>query len=146
MTGLLRISDAAAMGLHAAALFAARPSRRFSVKAAAAFLRVSEAHLSKVLQRLARAGLIESARGFGGGFRLGREPSAITLLEVYEAVDGALSPRSCLMRRPLCRGESCLLGGLLSTVNRLVSERLGRTTLADLAGTFEPLLGELERT
>lgn len=48
-------------------------------------------YLHKVLRRLVRAALLESARGEQGGFRLARPADAITLLDVVEAVDGSLA-------------------------------------------------------
>ena len=45
----------------------------------------------KLVSRLSAAGLIESARGTGGGFRLSRPPSAITLADIIEAVEGPIT-------------------------------------------------------
>ncbi|MEK6675631.1 MAG: Rrf2 family transcriptional regulator [Planctomycetota bacterium] len=47
-------------------------------------------HLLKILQRIARAGILLSGRGASGGFRLARPPDKITMLDILEAVDGTL--------------------------------------------------------
>ena len=52
-----------------------------------------ESFLSKVLQALARAGLISSRRGQAGGFRISPRGRVASMLEVIEAVDGAISPQ-----------------------------------------------------
>ncbi len=133
MATTLRISEAATLALHASALIGSSPTR-LAAREMAERLHVSEAHLAKVLQRLAHAGLLHSVRGPHGGFALAKPCREVTLLEVYEAVDGPLSDTSCLLGTPVCGGH-CLLGDLLEQVNRLVRERLSQTTLCALADT-----------
>ena len=50
----------------------------------------------KLVSRLSSAGLIESTRGTGGGFRLSRPPSAISLADIVEAVEGPIQLTSCV--------------------------------------------------
>jgi Rrf2 family protein len=121
------------MGMHAMA-FIASASRGgpVSVSTVARELGVSEAHLGKVLQRLARHGFLSSRRGPRGGYGLGRDPEEITLLEIYEAVDGPLVESTCLLERPVCTGSTCILGDLVASVNKQLRERLSSTRLSDL--------------
>ncbi len=135
MSRVLKISEAASLALHTMVLLAARPQRTQATRDIAALLGVSEAHLAKVLQRLARAGLVTSQRGPRGGFSLARDPGQINLLEVYEAVEGPLQERSCLLGQPVC-GGNCLLGGLLHKVADEVSQYFSQTRLSDLAQAF----------
>ena len=146
MTGnILRISEAASLGLHAAGLLGWRVGQRLSTGEIARILGGSEAHLSKVMQRLHRAGIVDSTRGPGGGFRLARPAGRITMLEVYEAVEGPLGEAGCLLGRSLC-GGNCMLGDLLQDVHRRFSRRLAETTLAELAVLFEgAATGETQR-
>ncbi len=137
MATALRISEAASLGLHAGALLAASPRCCLTAAGMAAELGVSHAHLSKVLQRMKRAGLVHSDRGPKGGFRLALLPEEIRLLDVYRAVEGGVAPSNCLLPRPVCNGESCILGNVLRTVNRELHTRLEHTTLDDLAGVFQ---------
>ena len=59
-------------------------------------------YLSKILHRLAHAGIVTSERGRYGGFRLARRPSELTLADVMEPF-GSLSERGrCLLGRPEC--------------------------------------------
>ena len=81
-------------------------------------------------------GLVEATRGPKGGFRLAKPGSEISLLQVYEAIEGPLADTTCLLGEPICRGDKCILGGLLETVNRQVREYLASTTLADLTGVY----------
>lgn len=145
MSNLLKISEAASMGLHAMVLLAVDPERLLNTKEAASLLDVSEAHLAKVLQRLARAGLVDSVRGPKGGFLLARQPSTITLLEVYEAIEGPIIARNCLFNTQLCDGEHCIFGNLLESVDSQVKEYLGRTKLSEVAGTIQTALQGVKR-
>jgi Rrf2 family protein len=64
-------------------------------------------YLAKHLQALVRSGLVESVSGPRGGFRLARDPSAVTLLDVVEAVDGTEPAFRCTeirQRGPLDAG------------------------------------------
>jgi Rrf2 family protein len=137
MSTLLRISDATSLALHSVVFLAGIPDRPFPTAEIAQALHASEAHLSKVLQRLAHFGLVRSSRGPGGGFALNRPPDRITLLEVYEAVEGPLVPSNCLLDTPACGGTHCILGGLLETVNREVAEYLSGTRVADLIHVYQ---------
>mgnify|MGYP003572293221 CR=1 FL=1 len=136
MANVLRISEAATLALHTLALLAARPGEILSTHKIATRLEASEAHLAKVLQRLARMGLVRSIRGARGGFVLGKEPADVTLLEAYEAIDGPLRPSTCLMGHKVCRDRGCILGNLLVDINNDVKQHLSSQRLSDLIHVF----------
>lgn len=117
-----------------AVLAAREPGERVSVGEVATVLGVSAAHLSKVLQRLAQLGYLESRRGPGGGFVLGMAPSEVTLLEIYEAIDGPIRRRACLLKRQICQPGECILGDLVSDIQHNVREHLANTRLSDFLG------------
>jgi Rrf2 family protein len=83
------MSEGVEWALHCCTVLALLPPDR-SMPAArlAEFHEVPPAYLAKHLQALSRAGFIESVKGPGGGYRLARAPSDITLLDVVLAVDG----------------------------------------------------------
>ncbi len=136
MDGIVKFSEASSIAMHAMALLAAEPDRNLTAHEVAELLPISESHLVKVLQRLARAGLVEGARGPGGGFRLHADRAVISLLDVYEAIEGKLGVNACLFSPPKCCG-TCILGDSVHQANALIHERLAKTRLADVA----PLLG-----
>lgn len=133
MRNLLGLSEAASLALHAVAYLARRPGVRVPSAQLAADLCVSHAHLTKVIQRLARGGVVRTARGPGGGVALAGGGEAMSLLEVLEAVEGPLSDGDCLLGRPRCLREKCLLGAIMQDLNRSIWERLTTATVADLA-------------
>lgn len=93
----------------------------------------SEAHLSKVFQRLTKAGLVKSVRGPRGGFVLALDPASITLKNIYEAIDGTLSRKSyCLLGKPSCKFKECIFGDLMKSIHQKVEDHFSSTRLIDL--------------
>ena len=128
MADFLRMSEATALGLHAAVLAAAEGGTVTTTRIAEE-LSASEAHLSKVLQVLARSGILESKRGPNGGYVLARPAAEITLLDVYEALEGEMRLGGCLFSRPVCDRERCIFGDLVERVRAGVSDYMRATTL-----------------
>jgi Rrf2 family protein len=139
MGNLLKVSEAASLAIHAASLMAESGGAPLRTAQMAEKLSASEAHLSKVLQRLARAGLVRGNRGPGGGFILAREPSGITFMEIYEAIDGRISPSACLFGEPVCGGKTCALGATLHAAQKKLVEYLESTTLKGTTGCVKPV-------
>ncbi|MFW5893665.1 MAG: RrF2 family transcriptional regulator [Verrucomicrobiota bacterium] len=146
MAKIVRTSEAAAIGLHAALLLAASPDRCLSTAEISNYLKVSVNHCSKVMQRLTRAGIVKAVRGPKGGFRLARPPEEIGLLEVYESIDGTLSDAECLFSEPHCRMGECILSGMFEEVNRVIRSYLGPASLADVLSTKPEHFKVLQQT
>ena len=130
MSNVLKISDAAILALHALAVMTGRDDKLVSVKEISDELGVSYNHLSKVMQRLVKAGLIKSIKGFGGGFKLTKDPSDISFLEVYEIIDGKFNPSSCLLNKDKC-AHKCIMGGFVGSINKQVEEFLSQKKLSE---------------
>jgi len=95
--------------------------------------------LGKIFQILARAGLVKSSRGSGGGFVLTRSPGLITALEVIEAVEGPVALTRCLDEEAGCdHAGGCALCSLFSEAQDKVKEVFAGTTVAQLAGRHIP--------
>jgi Rrf2 family nitric oxide-sensitive transcriptional repressor len=136
MSSLLKISEAGVLGLHTVILLAASPGKYLSVHDMAQTLGASEHHLAKVLQRLAKVGLVASVRGPKGGFIAGKPLEDITLLNVFEAIEGPISPPACLLGLNECINGGCLLGDILRQFNTLLEQRLSSLTLEKFRGGF----------
>ncbi len=128
----IKMSEAVSLALHAASLLAGSAGRLLRTKEIAGVLGASEAHLSKVLQRMTRAGLVKPTRGPAGGFGLARPADKISLKDIYEAVDGPLDVVSCPLSIPFCEGGWCVLGQELSSRGRDLVRFLSRTRLSAL--------------
>jgi Rrf2 family protein len=132
----IRASEAATLGLHAAALLARTDRGLLTAREIAHRLEVSEAHLAKVLSLLERADIVAGTRGPSGGYRLTRPADRISVQEVYEAVEGPLGPARCPFSVPVCDGTQCVLGKFFRGLARDLAEELHRTTIADI--TIKP--------
>ena len=136
MTNMLKISEAASLALHTTVMLAADPDNLYSTNDLASALHASKAHLSKVLQRLEKSDIVKSTRGPNGGFKLTKSGNDITLLEVYEAIDGKLSPSNCLLNECICNGD-CIMGKLLGYLNNQVRDYLMKTKLSMLTNVYK---------
>jgi Rrf2 family protein len=94
--------------------------------------RVPRAYLSKVLQGLARAGLVKSQRGLGGGMALGKPAEEVTILAVVNAVEPLQRIRTCPLGLAAHGVHLCPLHSRLDRALATVEEALGRTTLAEV--------------
>jgi len=105
--------------------------------------KVAEPLLRKLLQKLARAGVVESAKGAGGGFRLARRPRGISILEVIEPVQGRLAINRCFLGRRRCpRQGHCRVSRRLAGIQDRLVRLFEGLTLADLmAGEGSPAAG-----
>ena len=110
MNSILNLSEATLLALHAMAIIAKEGENLVNTKAIAKQINASENHLAKVLQRLNKAGLIKSIRGPQGGFILTKESNSISLLEVYEAIEGTFKLKKCLLHNDKCPFKNCILG------------------------------------
>ena len=92
--------------------------------------------VQKLVSRLSAAGLIESARGTGGGFRLSRPAAAISLADIVEAIEGPIGLTSCVDggRHDCCIEESCRVKPHWNAVNGAVKGALAGVSLASLSG------------
>jgi Rrf2 family protein len=91
----------------------------------------------KLMGRLAHAGLLSSARGTGGGFRLAREAAGISLADIIEAVEGPIAMTNCIEGTTFdCALErSCRVKPHLNAANTAVRGALQGVSLTSLAGT-----------
>jgi len=130
----IAISEAATLAIHALAYLANQEgSKPVSTGKVAQAFGFSEAHLSKVFQRLNKSGFLKSVRGPQGGFILAREPDTIALLDIYEAIDGPIARHGpCLLHKDECEFGDCVFGDLLETIPKQIEDHLSSTTLKDL--------------
>ncbi len=141
MTKIIKITERTSLALHAM-LYLATFSDKSSVKELSEVLKASQAHLSKVMQELVRSQLLISHTGPGGGFSLAREPEKISLLEIFEAIEGEFDNRSCLLEKPICIGNKCIMGDVIKKANQELLEYLTKTNLLSLKGILN---GETKR-
>jgi Rrf2 family protein len=91
-------------------------------------------YLGKLLKTLADAGIVESQKGKNGGFRLARNPAAISLLDVLEPIEHVSRWSACILGRPQCTDQArCAVHDRWKIVRDAYLRFLQETTIADLA-------------
>jgi Rrf2 family protein len=80
----MKLQKATSFALFAVLELAAQPTRQLAAAEIADKYGISLHHLAKVLRDLGRAGIVEAARGVGGGYRFTGNPKRLTLMDVIE--------------------------------------------------------------
>jgi len=94
--------------------------------------------MAKVFQRLAKGGILHSAKGRGGGFSLSRDAATITLMDIVVALEGRQIYDRCVVGLEKCNDAMpCPQHDLYKPMRQRWNEYLNTTTLADLASTLK---------
>lgn len=109
MSGILNISRAASIGIHACVLIA-KSEDRLNVNQISKALKASSHHVAKVLQKLAAEGVLHSAKGPNGGFSMAIDPAKISLLHIYEIIQGPVREKHCPEFSDICPFPECIWG------------------------------------
>jgi Rrf2 family protein len=126
----MRLQTSTRIAIYALCELAARPDRQLSTADIAARYRISANHLVKVLRVLARAGLVDSLRGAGGGHRFSGNPRRLTLLDVIELFEDVGPRRAPDPGAATPHGRA--LGRVLDEIDDMTRATLGSITLATL--------------
>ena len=138
MMNSLQISEASNLAIHAlAAINNLGQGKRLSVGVLAKVLEVSQSHLAKVMQKLVKAGFVDSTRGSSGGFILSKNPEKISLFHVVKVIDGELKVKKCLFDKPRCEDEVCVISTLQEEISNLLIQRLKEAKITDIQVTFK---------
>ena len=104
---------------------------------------ISEKYLEHLFRFLRMSGLVRSVRGASGGYILARPPGEITVLEVVEALEGALDPVECVGNHGVCaREDMCVARDVWVGVKEVLSRYFSSITLEDLAERAASRKGE----
>lgn len=107
--------------------------RPLSAQAVAAFAKLPEPTVSKILKMLTRGKLVYSIRGAGGGYHLNKPANEITVLDVVEAMEGRVSMVECIDSPHTCSiGEKCPVQGRWNGINAVLRNTLSDWSLHDL--------------
>jgi Rrf2 family protein len=115
------------LALYSVLEFAADPQRHIPAAEIADKYGVSSHHLAKVLAELARAGVVESVRGVGGGYRFAANARRLTLMDVIQVFED-LSPESPDGATPVERALSVVL----SEVDMMARTTFSTITIATM--------------
>ena len=134
-------TDSGKYAVRAMAYIAARedPSEPISAAEVAEAESIPPYYLAKVLQDLARAGILGSVRGRGGGFRMLQSAGKIHVLDVLDAVENVKRlTEECVLGLDSCSDEvPCPMHTTWKAFRELMLSRLEKMTVADLALELE---------
>ncbi|SDZ38231.1 transcriptional regulator, BadM/Rrf2 family [Evansella caseinilytica] len=126
----MKYSKATNYALHTMLfLAAATPNKFVGVQQLAERQEVSSTYLSKILTKLAKAGMIESVSGANGGYRLKRDWEEVSFLDVIHAIEGTASLFDC----DLNHGPECLIQKVMVSAEEKMEDCLREQKIADLA-------------
>ena len=128
------LSTTAEYALRALISLAQEPDKATLGRDLAASSGVPANYLSKILLDLKKAGFVQAVRGTGGGYRLGRSPKEVRLMDVVEFVDGASARPGCFLAgSSACSDDDpCLAHDRWGAVRDQYVAFLESTTLADV--------------
>jgi Rrf2 family protein len=132
--------------LHILTHMAEADDRTLTSEQLASFIHTNPVVVRRTIAGLREAGIVSSTRGHGGGWQLARLPQEISLAEVSAALGESLLPFSTEPESPGCLVEQAVIAALedfRTEAERLLAEKLGRVTLADLAADFRRRYDEI---
>ncbi|PZM84140.1 MAG: transcriptional regulator [Candidatus Melainabacteria bacterium] len=139
------ISHTAEYALRAIVFLAMNKNTAFTTKQIAAATKVPPAYLSKVMQALVRANLVQSQRGCGGGFALAKPPSEITALEILQAVDPIERIRTCPLGLESHGSNLCALHKKIDDATAIIEKSFAETNIEDILAQPTPSVPLCER-
>lgn len=135
------ISQTAEYALRAVVFLAENASTGQTTEQMSKATQVPAPYLSKVLQLLGRATIVQSQRGFGGGFTLRKRADKLSVLEVVNAVDPIERIKECPLGLDAHATRLCSMHRRLDEASALVERAFAETSIADLIS--DPLGGSV---
>jgi FeS assembly SUF system regulator len=142
----MRLSNLADYAVVILAAAARKPDGRVNASLLAEETGVPLPTAQKLVGRLAAAGLVVSSRGTGGGFRLARHATELSLADIVEAVEGPIAMTACVEAgtHDCCVEHSCRVKPHWDAVNDAMRGALAGVSLEVLASSTPFALGEVQ--
>ena len=134
--GFLKLMKSTSYAFHVIYYMAQQPlnGNPIQLKNLAKELDLPENYLSKVLQTLNKANIINSFRGAKRGYKLAKRPEDITFLEIIETFEGPINGNLCLLDLDSCIFGECVLNGAINNLTDSVKSILSKTTIKEEFG------------
>jgi Rrf2 family protein len=132
MAHVIQFSEAAFIALHGMVIIAQSDKAKLvNVVEIAARLNSSKHHVAKVMQRLVKDGYLYSHRGPTGGFTMREKPEDISLLEIYESIEGRIEIGNCPLDHPVCKFEKCIFNNVTMKMTENFVDYMKKEKLSD---------------
>lgn len=131
---MIKLSNLADYAVVLMSNIATRPDDNHTAFALNADTRVPLPTVSKILGKMAKAELLISHRGIGGGFSMNPEKQDISIADIIEAVDGPVQLTNCLGEQDACCDYEpvCLTRSKWDKINKAVYEALNNVPLSEM--------------
>ncbi len=144
---MAHLTSSVEYGLHCLLWLAGSGDTALSSRDLAELQGVSPSFLAKIFPKLEKAGIVTSAEGVRGGYRLARAPEDITVLQVVDAIEGEKPLFDCQDIRGRCAvfndrppewatGGVCAIHAVMLQAEQAMRDRLAAHSLADISGRF----------
>ncbi|PKP53139.1 MAG: Rrf2 family transcriptional regulator [Bacteroidetes bacterium HGW-Bacteroidetes-1] len=130
MSKIVTLTEAASIALHGM-IIVAKSGGKSNVIQIAEITNSSKHHVAKIFQRLVKDNFLDSHRGPSGGFSLKRDPKDISLLEIYESIEGKIEVTVCPHDKHICPFDKCIMDKVTYKMTADFKEHLSKNTLAD---------------
>jgi len=92
-------------------------------------MRMPKSFIAKILQRLSKAGIVDSYVGVKGGFHLAKKPQQISLYDVIIAIEGPIAMNRCTVNKRICSlSSTCRVHPIWVDVRKEVERILKKST------------------
>jgi len=130
MTRVVTISEAASIAIHSMVLIA-NSEKMINATQLSKIMGSSKHHVAKIAQRLVKENILRSIRGPHGGFSLKKRPEDVTLLQIFEAIEGKIEITECPMDNPVCPFDKCIMGNIVKKMTTEFRDFFQNHTLKD---------------
>ena len=132
MAHVIQFSEAAFIALHGMVIVAQSDKIKLvNVVEIADRLNSSKHHVAKVMQRLVKDGYLYSHRGPSGGFTMREKPEDISLLDIYESIEGRIEIGNCPLDHPVCKFEKCIFNNVTMKMTENFVDYMKKEKLSD---------------
>lgn len=128
MAKIFTLSEASSIAIHSMVLILTSKDR-INANHIAEQVGASRHHVSKVLQRLVKEGLLTSNRGPLGGFAIKKKPSEITFYDIYKSIEGNIEDKIDEIEEHIILADKCIFCGFEKRITAEFKEYLTSTTL-----------------
>jgi Rrf2 family protein len=132
---MVKLNKSTRFALYSLVELSREPESVLSAKQIAEKYKISEHHVVKVLQQLARKKLIRSVRGIKGGFQIAKNPKKITMLDVVEIFEPRTPQHGCALLDAvdICQLKgACRIGNVLEEIQQQAYYTLKSVSIATL--------------
>ncbi|MDD3636172.1 MAG: Rrf2 family transcriptional regulator [Bacteroidales bacterium] len=130
MSKIVTLTEAASIALHGM-IIVAKAEKMANVIHIAELTGSSKHHVAKIFQRLVKDNFLESHRGPTGGFTLKKSPKDISLLEIYESIEGKIEVTTCPLDKHICPFDKCIMDNVTRKMTVDFRDHLKSHTLQD---------------